>query len=283
MPVVRGPDPAENFFCVTNSFARDERLSLRARGVLLEILSHGPDWCPDASEMSTRAKEGRGAIYTAFAELEEAGYLVREKYQKPGGQWVTRTTFYLTPQNSDVPAGRTDYRFPEVGEPVIGSPEVGQPTVGEPVAIRSTETKNRTKNPPVSPRGAKPESAETPESGTLRSAAKRGTPLPEPFEVTDDMKAWVRDNCPGINGWAEHEKFCDFHRAKGSVFKKWDAAWRNWMRKAVEINSQNGGRARTGPAVSTTDQRVQQGLEVVERFRRKRLAAEAGTLKEIAK
>lgn len=32
----------------------------------------------------------------------------------------------------------------------------------------------------------------------------------------------------------ETEKFLDNHRSRGSTLKDWDAAWRNWMRRAVE-------------------------------------------------
>jgi hypothetical protein len=32
----------------------------------------------------------------------------------------------------------------------------------------------------------------------------------------------------------ETEKFLDYHRARGTTFKDWTAAWRNWMRRAIE-------------------------------------------------
>lgn len=34
----------------------------------------------------------------------------------------------------------------------------------------------------------------------------------------------------------EARKFRDYHRSKGTMFVDWMAAWRNWIRKAVEIN-----------------------------------------------
>lgn len=39
----------------------------------------------------------------------------------------------------------------------------------------------------------------------------------------------------------EWNKFKDHHRAKGSRFVDWDAAWRTWIRHAVEFAERRGG------------------------------------------
>lgn len=41
----------------------------------------------------------------------------------------------------------------------------------------------------------------------------------------------------------ETEKFLDHHRAKGSKFLDWEAAWRNWMRRAIEWAPHRGSKA----------------------------------------
>lgn len=278
--IVHGPAPTRDFTAISNAVLRDERLSYRARGVLAEILSHGPDWVPDATEMSQRGAEGRDAIRGAFSELESAGYLVRTKVQSVGGLWATVTTFYANPQV----APKTDFQAsvnqssdsqasvrPATTGKRAGRTEDGKPVVGFPGAIRKTETKEEPlpaggmRVPEASARPATKRAA-APASVKIEPASKRGTPLPEPFEVTEAMKEWVRENCPTVNGWAEHEKFCDYHRAKGTVFKKWDAAWRNWMRKASEFSTRSPIANGSSPRRSTTDERVQQGLDLVEYF-----------------
>jgi hypothetical protein len=45
----------------------------------------------------------------------------------------------------------------------------------------------------------------------------------------------------------EFEKFADFHRAKGSAFADWDAAWRNWVRIGVNLD-----KPKRDPRVATT-------------------------------
>lgn len=63
---------------------------------------------------------------------------------------------------------------------------------------------------------------------------KRATPAPDHFPLTDKLTAWGAENAPGIDLPAETERFLDYHRAKGSTFRDWSAAWRNWVRRAVE-------------------------------------------------
>lgn len=65
---------------------------------------------------------------------------------------------------------------------------------------------------------------------------KRRTTLPEDFEVTDQMAEWaVQRGIQPDRLRSETEKFADHHRAKGSTFIDWIAAWRTWMRNAVEF------------------------------------------------
>lgn len=89
--------PEKHFTQIPNAALRDERLSYTARGVLAEMLSRPDGWDTSADQMSDRARlngreargEGRRAIRAAFAELEAAGYLRRERVQIDGGKFVT--------------------------------------------------------------------------------------------------------------------------------------------------------------------------------------------------
>ena len=40
---------------------------------------------------------------------------------------------------------------------------------------------------------------------------------------------------PGVDFRLEHAKFCDHFAANGKPMKDWDAAWRNWMRRATQF------------------------------------------------
>lgn len=70
---------------------------------------------------------------------------------------------------------------------------------------------------------------------------KRATPPPDLFPITDAMAAWGREHCPNVHDPARQtEQFLDHHRARGSTFKDWTAAWRTWMTNAQRYAIRDG-------------------------------------------
>lgn len=128
--IVRAPRPDSRFLIVRNSVAQDERLSYRARGLLVAILSRPDHWRVDSTQLAREAKEGRDAVRSALKELETCGYLRRVTTRDENGRWVTDQVVYDTPQ--DETAGHTGDGFPVAGKP----------GAGKPVAVERTETKN---------------------------------------------------------------------------------------------------------------------------------------------
>ena len=105
MPLIRGHHSFDdNYTQIPNAWVRDERLSYKARGVLVELMSHRPGWSVSVASMSERGKDGKDAIKSAIRELEAVGYLQREQTRTDGNRfgetnWVTReplTGFPLT-------------------------------------------------------------------------------------------------------------------------------------------------------------------------------------------
>ncbi|MFI2673888.1 hypothetical protein ACH5AU_30770 [Streptomyces albidoflavus] len=108
------------FTVIPNCAARDKRLSLAARGLHVTLLSLPDGTKVTVESMTDRVEEGRRAVAKAFQQLEDAGYLRRDRFQNPeSGLWCTETRI------SDLP---TD-RFPKVGEPEARS--VGHSPKGE--------------------------------------------------------------------------------------------------------------------------------------------------------
>ena len=71
-----------NFTTVSNEFIRDNRLSLKGKGLLLTILSlNDEEWDFSISGMCSILKESKTAVYSAIDELIELGYCVREQYR----------------------------------------------------------------------------------------------------------------------------------------------------------------------------------------------------------
>ena len=69
----------ENYTTMSNVHLRDDRLSLKAKGLLSLMLCLPPDWKYSISGFTAVCKEGRRSIASAFKELEEFGYVVVEK------------------------------------------------------------------------------------------------------------------------------------------------------------------------------------------------------------
>lgn len=69
--------------------------------------------------------------------------------------------------------------------------------------------------------------------------AKRATQAPKEFPISEDLKTWAKEQGLSL-GVLENEtaKFLDHHRAKGSTFKDWDAAFRTWLRNWKKWNQE---------------------------------------------
>lgn len=110
------------------ALARDPRLSFRARGVALHILS-----CPPGSRVASAdlargcpGGEGRDAVRRALRELEIAGYLVCRVVRHRSGQLETRRTLHDQPQ----PATDFQAPAPKPEKPAPARPAPAHPATG---------------------------------------------------------------------------------------------------------------------------------------------------------
>ena len=149
MSIVRAPRPTGQFTTFRNDVLRDERISFRALGILVEVLSRPDNWRTDSAALAHGRKEGREAVRTALHELRLAGYLVQTAVRGERGRLQTVSVMYDERQ-PDVdpstlrPRKRTS---PKPRNPSSGQPDSGAPVVGELGALRSTETNNLEEEP----------------------------------------------------------------------------------------------------------------------------------------
>lgn len=99
--------------------------------------------------------------------------------------------------------------------------------------------------------------------------SKRATKVPVHFDL--DAEHYDAAESLGFTTQQtvdETARFLDWHRSKGSTFVDWQAAWRNWMRKAKEISATRparGGRMSAAEYAAEFDRALAaDGLEVVE-------------------
>ena len=85
MPLIRGHHSFDDQFAqIPNAWLRDSRLSLKAIGLLAQIMTHVPGWNMSINSLASRNNVGKDQIRTAIAELEEFGYLTREQSREEG-------------------------------------------------------------------------------------------------------------------------------------------------------------------------------------------------------
>lgn len=106
------------FTVLDNTAVEDDRLSFRALGLLVFLLSKPDDWSVNVNHLAGTHTEGREAVRTAVRELEAAGYVRRARVNNP----VTGAIEW----------GCEVHETPIAQEPVDGSPSPRNPTTGEP-------------------------------------------------------------------------------------------------------------------------------------------------------
>jgi len=95
-----------NFTQVENDLIRDPRLSHRATGLIIYLLSLPDGSRIDSTSLTPRKREGRDAIRAAYTELVAAGYVTREKRQDTdSGKWSTVIHVFEVPKTDSQASG----------------------------------------------------------------------------------------------------------------------------------------------------------------------------------
>ena len=117
-----------DYTVMSNYHLRDKRLSLKAKGLLSQMLSLPEDWDYTLAGLCYINRESKDAIRTAIRELEEAGYIRRRQTIDSGGKFAgNEYTIYERPQE------------PPSGEPSSEKPSSGNPTTGKPMPEKPTQ------------------------------------------------------------------------------------------------------------------------------------------------
>jgi hypothetical protein len=157
----RGPLAADNFTIVSNAIIRDARLSLKARGLGIWLLSHTEGWKLSIRSIATQVGTGVEAVQSGLKELEDHGYLVREQQTGEHGKFAG-VDYRVT----DVPAGQTEYGFPVHGSPADG--EAGDRVSDTHKKTNSKKIKSEEEHPAA---GASEASKETTENQRANALA----------------------------------------------------------------------------------------------------------------
>ena len=83
MALIRGHHAFDDHFTqIPNAWLRDNELSLEARGLLSQIMSHRPGWSLSIKSLALQNKVGRDKVKRIIDELLKRGYIERSEAQK---------------------------------------------------------------------------------------------------------------------------------------------------------------------------------------------------------
>ena len=109
MTTYRVKKESGNFVTIHKGFITDDRLSAKAKGILLYLLSRPDDWQIYTAEIKKHMKDGIKSINTGIHELIEYGYIKRSKKRQDSGVFNGyEYIVYETP--TEMPFSETDYR-----------------------------------------------------------------------------------------------------------------------------------------------------------------------------
>lgn len=117
-----------SYTVMANHHLRDERLSLKSKGLLSLILSLPDDWRISIEGMTQFSADGKDAIRSAIRELTDAGYITRAQTHSEAG------TF----SGYDYIVHETPVASPSSGFPTMENPTTGNPTTENPT-LRNTD------------------------------------------------------------------------------------------------------------------------------------------------
>jgi len=107
---LRKYNTADPFTRVPNAAVNDPNLDLKARGLLLLMLSKPDGWTFRERNLADAAGVGREQLRTAMQTLIRAGYVVRTREAENGNPPVCVTTLYDTPEVGNPEVGKPDRR-----------------------------------------------------------------------------------------------------------------------------------------------------------------------------
>ena len=122
-----------DYTVMSNFHLKDKRLSLKAKGLLSQMLSLPDDWDYTLSGLSYINRESKDAIRSAVNELETAGYIRRRQTTDASGKFAANEY--------------TIFERPIEGEPMLDKPLSENPITVNPSAVNPLPENPLPENP----------------------------------------------------------------------------------------------------------------------------------------
>ena len=136
-----------DYTVMSNHHLRNTALSLKAKGLLSLMLSLPDNWDYTTKGLASICKDGIDSICSAVKELEQHGYIVRERVRNDKGQLTTIEYTILEQPETALPEQEKPKREnPVLDNPVLGKPEQGCPEQENPAQLNTNQLNKELSN-----------------------------------------------------------------------------------------------------------------------------------------
>ena len=151
-------DKTRDYTVMSNHHLRNTELSLKAKGLLSLMLSLPDNWDYTTKGLARICKDGVDSICAAVRELEEHGYVIRERVRGANGQLGSIEYTILEQPAEPSP----EWENPVQVKPILEKPALGKPEQENPAQsnkdksntdLSSTEQSNPIRSNPPAPEG----------------------------------------------------------------------------------------------------------------------------------
>ena len=172
-------EKTRDYTVMANHHLRNTALSLKAKGLLSLMLSLPEDWDYTTKGLARICRDGVDSICATVRELEDAGYIIRERVRNANGRLGSiEYTILEQPRPPEPKPGKPERENPVQVKPVLDSPALGKPEQEKPAQLNTKVS---------SKQGSKTDSLSTEGSNPIQSIPQT------PAETKRTGRDWMRE------------------------------------------------------------------------------------------
>ena len=131
-------EKTRDYTVMANHHLRNTALSLKAKGLLSLMLSLPEDWDYTTKGLARICRDGVDSICATVRELEDAGYIIRERVRNANGRLGSiEYTILEQPRPPEPKPGKPERENPVQVKPVLDSPVLGKPEQENPAQLNT--------------------------------------------------------------------------------------------------------------------------------------------------
>ena len=132
-------EKTRDYTVMANHHLRNTELSLKAKGLLSLMLSLPEEWDYTTKGLAHICKDGVDSICAGVRELEDHGYVVRERIRNSNGQ-LGAIEYTILEQPQEPKREKPERENPVQANPVLDDPVLGKPEQENPAQLNTYRT-----------------------------------------------------------------------------------------------------------------------------------------------